>query len=66
MPKPQEALFSHFFIWSLQQPSATYRVSFHKSHREGSKKPREAYSSLKEKSKLKAVNLDLFMILTLV
>lgn len=65
MPKPQEALFSHFFIWSLQQPSAMYRVSFRKSHREGSKKPREAYSSLKKKSKLKAVNLDLFMILTL-
>lgn len=66
MPKAQEALFSHFFIWSLQQPSATYRVSFRESHREGGKKPSEAYNSLKAKYKLKAINLDLFMILTLV
>lgn len=49
VPKPQEALFSHFFIWSLQQPSVTYRVSFYESHREGDEKPRKAYNSLKAK-----------------
>lgn len=42
-----------------------YRVSFYESHR-GDEKPRKAYNSLKVKSKLKAVTLDLFMILTLV